>query len=206
MEQVNFDYSMKNIGLPSQKEFLKQLIHSVEIFVRNLRWRSFFFLNPSEKPEKETYGFRSIRAAPGVRELEKLEDSLYDLVKNVKFRKYSNSLQRDLKQDKVKIANEPKLIIPADKTSNFYKLEKKDYETLLSKDIQKHYKKADENEVENIKLEHKAIVSNLEIDDRVFATEKSSARVTLKDHKPNFRNKPTTRLINPFNTIHDYVF
>ena len=198
MEQVNFDYSMKNIGLPSQKEFLKQLIHSVEIFVRNLRWRSFFFLNPSEKPEKETYGFRSIRAAPGVRELEKLEDSLYDLVKNVKFRKYSNSLQRDLKQDKVKIANEPKLIIPADKTSNFYKLEKKDYETLLSKDIQKHYKKADENEVENIKLEHKAIVSNLEIDDRVFATEKSSARVTLKDHKPNFRNKPTTRLINPY--------
>ena len=49
----------------------------------------------------------------------------------------------------------------------------------------------------NIKLEHKAIVSNLEIDDRVFATEKISARVTLKDHKPNFRNKPTTRLLNP---------
>ena len=197
LEQVNFDYSMKNIGLPSQKEYLQQLIHSVEKFVRNLRWRCFFYLNPSQKPEKETYGFRSIRAAPRVRELDKLEESLQDLVKNVKFRKYSNSLQRDLKQDKVKIANEPKLIIPADKSSKFYKLEKKDYETLLSKDIQKHYKKADESEVNSIKLEHKAIVSNLEIDDRVFATDKSSARVTLKDHKPNFRNKPTTRLINP---------
>ena len=66
---------------------------------------------------------------------------------------------------------------------------------MLSKDIQKHYKKADESEVENIKLEHKTIVSNLEIDDRVFATEKSSARKLL--HPETFApRKLTTQKIN----------
>ena len=33
------------------------------------------------------------------------------------------------------------------------------------------YKKANEGEIDNIKVEHKTFVSNLEIDDRVFATE-----------------------------------
>ena len=126
-----------------------------------------------------------------------MEDSLYDLVKNAKFRKYSNEFQKVLKSDKVKIANESKVIVPADKSPNFYKLEKTDYEDLLSKEVNKQYKKAEENEINNIKLKHIEIVEDLDIDDRVFATAKNKARVTLKDHKPNFRNKPTTRLINP---------
>ena len=125
MEKVDYGYSMKNIGLPSQKEYLMQLTQSVEKFVRNLSWRAYFFLNPPKDEQKETYGFRSIKAAPKVKELDKLEDSLYDLVKNISFRKYSNNFQRVLKSDKVKIASEPKIIVPAEKSPNFYKLEKR---------------------------------------------------------------------------------
>ena len=110
MEKIEFGYSLKNIGLPSQSEYLSQLTFSTQKFVRNLRWRAKFHLDPSTKPKKETYDFRSIRAAPKIKELEKLEDNLYDLVRNIKFRKYSNSFQRVLKSDKVKIANEPKVI------------------------------------------------------------------------------------------------
>ena len=62
LEEVNFGYSMKNISLPSQKEYILQLIHSVETFVRNLRWRAYFILNPNERPQKETHGFKSLRA------------------------------------------------------------------------------------------------------------------------------------------------
>ena len=61
MEKVNFNYSMKNVSLPSQKEYLLELIHSVEKFVRNLRWRAYFYLNPQQKPQKEKYDFRSLR-------------------------------------------------------------------------------------------------------------------------------------------------
>ena len=197
MEKVNFNYSMKNVSLPSQKEYLLELIHSVEKFVRNLRWRAYFYLNPQQKPQKETYDFKSLRAAPKIKELQKLEDAMYDLVRNIVFRRYSNVFQRKLKESRLMIMNEPKVIVPADKSSNFYKVSKEDYDNLISKDIHKLYKKATEEEVKKIKTEHTAIVTDLEIDDRVFATAKSKARVTLKDHKEDFRNKPTTRLINP---------
>ena len=59
LEEVNFGYSMKNVSLPSQKEYILQLIHSVEKFVRNLRWRTYFFLNPQERQQKEKFGCRN---------------------------------------------------------------------------------------------------------------------------------------------------
>ena len=89
------------------------------------------------------------------------------------------------KKDKVKIATETKVIMPTDKSFNFYKkVDKDDYKDLLDKEIQKKYKKTNENDERNIKAEHSNIVTNLEIDDRVFTTTKNSARITLKDHKP----------------------
>ena len=174
-----------------------QLICSVETFVRNIRWRAHFFLNPDERPKKEKFGFKSLKAAPKIKELQKLEDGLYDLVRNVTFKKFSNAFQRKLKSDRMRIRNENRLIVPADKSSNFYGLEKSEYDELILKEIHKHYKKATDDEVRDIANEHTEIVTNLEIDDRVFRTVKSKAKITLKDHKPDFRNKPKTRLINP---------
>ena len=187
---------MKNVSLLSQKEYVMCLISSVETFVKNLRWRAFFFLNPQEKPTKNKFGFKSLRAAPKIKELQKLEDGLYDIVKNVKFRKFSNTFQRKLKEDRIRIKNESKLIIPADKSSNYYKLTKSENDELLAKEVHKHYKKASEAEVDSIKVEHTEVVTNLEIEDRVFKTIKSKARITLKDHKDDFKNRPKVRLIN----------
>ena len=45
--------------------------------------------------------------------------------------------------------------------------------------------------------EDKAIANKLEIDDRVYSTSKREAFLTLKDHKPNYINNPTFRLLNP---------
>ena len=41
------------------------------------------------------------------------------------------------------------------------------------------------------------IAKRLNLDDRVNTTAKREAFITLKDHKPNFANNPTCRLINP---------
>ena len=49
MEQVNFNYSMKNIPISSEKDYLIELIYSVEKFVFNLDKQVNFFLNPIEK-------------------------------------------------------------------------------------------------------------------------------------------------------------
>ena len=46
-------------------------------------------------------------------------------------------------------------------------------------------------------IQKKKIATKLGIDDRVDTTANKDAFITLKDHKPNFANKPTCRLINP---------
>ena len=70
-------------------------------------------------------------------------------------------------------------------------------EKILEKSITKSYKKALPETTQAIHKENKDIAMKLGIDDRVDATADKDAFITLKDHKPNFANKPTCRLINP---------
>ena len=76
-------------------------------------------------------------------------------------------------------------------------MDSKDYKKLVDKEIQKEYRKATTSEVNDIETNHKNIVKELELEDRVFETTKSQCFATLKDHKNNFENNPTVRLINP---------
>jgi hypothetical protein len=71
------------------------------------------------------------------------------------------------------------------------------YKTLLDKNVQKDYKKETMANISRINNSHKEVVRNLEVEDRVFETTGRQAFVTLKDHKNNFQNNPTCRLINP---------
>ena len=115
MEQVKFEYSMKNIPIPPKQEYLTELIRSVEIFVKNIRWRAFFFLNPSQtKSDKETFHFNSTKPAPHVAEVKDLENELFELIHNIKFKDYNNSFQTRLTNDIKDIEKEIKLIVAAD--------------------------------------------------------------------------------------------
>ena len=63
--------------------------------------------------------------------------------------------------------------------------------------VTKVYKKAPATTEEDITFQDKTIATKLELDDRIDVTAQKQAFITLKDHKPNFRNNPTCRLINP---------
>ena len=65
------------------------------------------------------------------------------------------------------------------------------------KDVHKDYKKADSKDIKKINDSHKRVVKDLGIEDRVFKTSELEAFLKLKDHKPNFQNNPTCRLLNP---------
>ena len=110
---------------------------------------------------------------------------------------YRKPVLRFSKNDTKHIKKETKLLIAADKTTNFYKLEPSKYNDLLEQNITKSYKKAHPNTVWDIQTENKKIATKLGIDDRVDTTANKDAFITLKDHKPSFANKPTSRLINP---------
>ena len=72
-----------------------------------------------------------------------------------------------------------------------------DYNTLLKKSIEKEYKKAPDNAQMHINTEAKVFAQSLNIDDRVETLAPKESFTSLKDHKENFQNNPTCRLINP---------
>ena len=201
MKQLNFGTSLKNIPvLENKKEHRIQTIQATHIFVNKCRWAAKNALKPMGKEVKENYGFRSIEAAKKVPELVPFEKRLFELVKNIKYKdpkRPKPELQRKLAKDVACIRKETKVIVASDKTSNYYLVDKEEYKNMIEKDIQKVYKKASDNTEEVMNKKGKVIAHKLEIGNRVFATQKRPAVITLKDHKDNFPNSPETRLINP---------
>ena len=198
MEKFNIGYSTKNIPLPSQNDYFQRLIEKTEQFLRRMRWIAHFFLNPSATTSsKDTYGFKSTKNPPPIDELKEFEDDILKMIQSTKFKQANNPFLNKLKDDTECIKNETKLLIAADKTTNFYKLEPSTYNDLLEQNITKSYKKALPHTTRAIHTENKNIAAKLNIDDRVDTTANKDAFITLKDHKPNFANKPSCRLINP---------
>ncbi|XP_048587788.1 uncharacterized protein LOC125570293 [Nematostella vectensis] len=198
MEKFSINYSSKNIPLPSRNDYLQRLIEKTEHFLRRMRWKAHFFLNPDPtSSSKETYGFKSTKNPPPIDELKDFEDDMLKMIQSVKFKETSSPFLNKLKEDSDRIKNKPKLLVAADKTTNFYKLEPSAYKNLLEKDITKSCKKALPETTQAIHKENKNIATKLGIDDRMDTTANKQAFITLKDHKPNFANKPTCRLINP---------
>ena len=72
------------------------------------------------------------------------------------------------------------------------------YDKLVKENITKTYKKSNDKLVEELDAKSAKIAERLKLDDRIekLATD-AEAFVTLKDHKPNFYDHPTCRLINP---------
>ena len=102
-----------------------------------------------------------------------------------------------LKDDINEITHSTKAFIPADKTTNFYKLDEPQYNKLLKDNITSTYRKADKTTKISMDREAKSIAAELNIDDRTECIALRQAFITLKDHKENFANNPTCRLINP---------
>ena len=67
----------------------------------------------------------------------------------------------------------------------------------MEENITKDYKKAAIELETEINTEDNKIATELNLEDRINCTSKNQAFVTPKDHKPDFKNKPTCRLINP---------
>ena len=120
-----------------------------------------------------------------------------DMVKNIKFRNTTDNFLTSLKDDINEITRSTKAFIPADKTTNFYKLDKPQYNKLLKDSITSTYKKADKTTKMSIDREARSIAAELKIDDRTECIAPRQAFITLKDHKENFAYNPTCRLINP---------
>ncbi|CAB4041579.1 Hypothetical predicted protein, partial [Paramuricea clavata] len=105
--------------------------------------------------------------------------------------------QKKISSDVKNIRKNESLFVPADKTTNFYKMDPPSYNQLLQRNITKTYKKISTQTVSSIENRSKSIANKLNLTDRINTTAEREPFITLKDHKPNFENNPTCRLINP---------
>merc|ERR1712240_475275 len=143
--KANFDYSMKNIPIPSRKQYIISLIIKIEDFIQRLRWKTIFFLKKenNNNNKKETFGFRTMKNAPQCDELLGFEQDLNHLVANLEYRNTTTNFQRKLKNDIRKIQTSKNVFVKADKSSNYYVVDKNTYEKLLRDNLTANYKITD---------------------------------------------------------------
>lgn len=115
-----------------------------------------FRLNPTTSGNgKETYGFNSTKTPPQISELIYLERKLAEMIANIKFSNQRCEFRKELSSEFRTIKKSTKLIIPADKTSNYYTMDMESYNTLLSNKITQSYKKVQIPTLTNISGEAK---------------------------------------------------
>ena len=143
MEKTNLHYSNKNIPLSSQRHYKSKLIEKIELFIKRMRWRAIFADNPDDANDNESmnenYGLKTQNTQRQVPKLKNFEEELIGLVEKVKFRKGTNIFQTKVRDDINNIKSSYKVFVPADKTSNMYKVSKIDYQKLLTDSITKVY-------------------------------------------------------------------
>ena len=127
MEKVNFSYSMKNIPLPTKDNYRKNLIFKLDSFIKRIIWKAFFFDKNSESNEQLdiNFGLKPIKTPPKNEQLNAFENDLYD----IEFKNAKSLFQQQLKNDVKSIKEDPKLLIPADKTDYLYRLTTDEYNT-----------------------------------------------------------------------------
>ena len=166
---------MKNIPVPGRDSYMKQFIFRMEDFITRIRWVALFFLKKEEDKEKgeeiesqsededtdfkrRTFGFRSTKVPPSIKQLTAFEKDLWDMTENIKFSKKDlPPFQKEMKKEINNLKKSDKLLIPADKTSNMYQLKPTTYKKLLKDNITRAYKKVDNKNVDNINKEAKSI-------------------------------------------------
>ena len=145
MERTSFDYSLKNIPVPTLSSYKLRLIEKTESVIKRMRWKVHFFLkedsNDETKQERESYGFKTRKCPPQCQEMENFEKDVMNIVKNPELRKMKDEVQDRLKEDVKKINASPNILVFADKTSNIYEQNPKNIGKSLRKLSQKHIKK-----------------------------------------------------------------
>ena len=67
---VSLGYSLKNIPVPTNKEYTMKLLSRVEDVIKRMRWKALFTLKgANDETSKKTYGFKSTNCPPQIEEL-----------------------------------------------------------------------------------------------------------------------------------------
>ena len=113
MEKFNFGYSVKNIPIPSEREYKIQLTEKIEAVIKRMRWKAIFSDRTKEETEtkRKTYGLRSTATPAAVKELSAFENDLWRIVTKLQFRRVNCDFQNKLKEDIRNIKKSKKVLL-----------------------------------------------------------------------------------------------
>ena len=210
---IGGEYSMKNIPIPKDSEYMKKLIAQMEKIIKRMRWKALFFLKDQDKyknlveeiefyGKEEKYGFKSVKKPPPIKEMEFFEKEFYEIARKITFRDDNNygKFQKELNKGLSIINKSKKIIIPADKSNNYYTCDTASYRNLRNKNVENGFMKTTLEEVNKVDMKSSEIAKKLNLDKRMQKYSNSECFVTLKDHKSNFVSRPECRLLNPAKT------
>ena len=194
MRQFRFEYSLKNIPIPSRDNYLRNLIEKVESVLKRMRWKAHFFLKGEKNQENTKYfGLSSNKTPSTILELKPFEEDVLKLLENIKFRDTKNHFQENLANDLKKINSSDKIFLYMKPRSTHITSSCMTCTTSqkhINTDLRTTFRKSCNNEL-------KHIADKLSIGNRIECMKKREAFISLKDHKENFENNPKCRLINP---------
>ena len=137
--QIYYNYSRKNIPIPSEKTYKMTLLEKVELLTKSMRWKAYLFENSDLRHNNPLhYIFKSRKSPPHHKGLIEFENDLVKLMQNVKFKHFSNDFQDHMKSD-IESIKKSKNNVFADKTNNIYETDITNYDKLLIDNISKTY-------------------------------------------------------------------
>ena len=87
MEKKTYNYSTKNIPIPSERNYKLQLVEKIEIFIKRMRWKAIMYdAGCKENRNVEKYGLKALHSPKQVKELSEFEEELLAVVKDIKLR------------------------------------------------------------------------------------------------------------------------
>ena len=195
---IPLNVSTKYIIPPENKTYTTILMDKTCSFVRRMRWRAYHLDNPTELDDHlDTYGFKSRATPPPNILLSSFEHDMFDLVKHIQFRKNTSVFQKELVEKMNTIKRTDGVHVHSDKTGNLYQMTKATHHNFIQQKLTAEYRKSNEATLDNINTHGLRITMDLKISDRTEPFSPRTPFFSVKDHKPNFINNPSIRLISP---------
>ena len=123
MENLNFDYSQKNIRIPDETSQLIKLLEKVQIVIKRMHWKALFFLDDGKDKSDDQpkfFFFKTRKILPSCTEMESFQKDLLNRIPSVKFKTIINNFQLKLKDDVNQIRKPKNMFVFADEIQNLY--------------------------------------------------------------------------------------
>ena len=92
--KISYNFSTKNIPLPSEKLCKMILIEKLELAIKSMRWKAHLYESNSYESTNPLHRiFKTRNCPPQHKDLIQIENNITELIKSVTFRKLHNKFQ-----------------------------------------------------------------------------------------------------------------